>query len=57
MLYDVKVLIPENLGTWTTDLVTGSKHRATERCKYLMGHVQVATVTNQYGDRVQLEGA
>ena len=55
MLYDVRVL--NLMGVWSTDLVTGSSYRATERAKYLHGFVPAVKVEDQNGRVVALEGA
>ena len=55
MLNDVRVL--NDKGVWFTDTVTGSQYRATERAKYLIGHVPAVEVIDQTGRRVDLVGA
>lgn len=53
-LFDVRVL---NLqGVWQTDTTTGSKHRATERAKFLMPRTPAVKVEDIHGQRVMLEG-
>lgn len=54
-LYDVVVL--NHMGVKQTDLVTSSEHRATERAKYLIGHVPDVQVLDETGRRVDLVGA
>ena len=55
MLYDVRTL--NHHGVWQTDTVTGSRERATDRAKYLIGHVPAVEVKDGQGRRVDLVGA
>jgi hypothetical protein len=51
-MFDVRVL--NHYGVWSTDLVTGSQHRAQDRARFLMPRVPAVQCIDRYGKRVDL---